>query len=87
MSRDLDERKKPPEYLGVREFQTEGTASTKVLRQEYADVCEVQQGGQCVWCRVTERRMVGDEDREMNLVGEGVDPVTVQVTGRNCLYL
>lgn len=46
-------------------------------------MCEVQQGGQRVWRRVTQRRIVGDEVREMRSVGAGVDHTgPVQAIGR-----
>lgn len=63
MSGDLDEREAP--CLGEEE------TSAKVLWQEYADVYEELRGGQCVWHRVTERRVRADEVREMRLAGDG----------------
>lgn len=42
----------PCQYLGGREFQTQETASAKVLWQEYADEWEELQGSQYVQHRV-----------------------------------
>ena len=39
----------PRQHLERRVFQTEGTASAKVLWQEYADEWEVLSEGQCAW--------------------------------------
>ena len=48
----LDGIEQPCQHLGGREFQTQETASAKVLWQEYADEWEAFQGGQYVQHRV-----------------------------------